>query len=416
MKETVRIRTLIADDDSAVRDALGRLIDKADSLELVGVAEDAQQAIELARSNKPDVALLDVKMPGGGPRAAREIRACSPRTAVLAFTAHEDERSIREMLAAGACSYLVKGTTPGKIVEAIQASANGGTVLSGEVAYRVVSELASRFEQERQADQHSMAWEERIGRVLSGEEELAIVFQPIVDLGTGRIVGLEELARFTSEPVRSPDVWFAEAALVGRSFELEMVAVEAAIASLDRIPPDVFLSVNVSPEAIASPRLGRILDPIPRDRVVLEITEHAPIKDYPKLRNAIMYLRSCGVGLAVDDAGAGYASLRHILQLMPDFIKLDIAITRGIDTESSHRALAKALVAFAREIEATIIAEGVETLTELATLRSLGATLGQGFYLGEPGALPGSYVVEDIVERPHSAVAWAVTRRANESD
>jgi EAL domain-containing protein (putative c-di-GMP-specific phosphodiesterase class I) len=143
----------------------------------------------------------------------------------------------------------------------------------------------------------------------------------------------------------------------------------------------------VSPETVLSSRLDALLDRVPVDRVVLEITEHAHIADYVKLREALTTLRSLGVRLAIDDAGAGYASLRHILQLAPDCIKLDISLTRDIHAVRSQRAMAAALVAFAGETGASIIAEGIETAEELATLRDLGVEFGQGYYLGRPAPL-----------------------------
>jgi EAL domain-containing protein (putative c-di-GMP-specific phosphodiesterase class I) len=218
-----------------------------------------------------------------------------------------------------------------------------------------------------------------------------VIFQPIVDLETGAIVGLEALSRFLAEPVVAPDIWFWEAARARRGVELEMMAIRAALARLDEIPAPVFLALNASPEVVSSAELEGTLGATPRDRVVLEITEHARVADYPGLRAAIMRLRRDGIRLAIDDAGAGYASLRHILQLTPDYIKLDISLTRNIDSWRPQRALAAALVAFAKEIDAVITAEGVETPTELAALRDLGVTLGQGYYLGRPGPLPTDY-------------------------
>lgn len=392
------LRVLVADDDEMMRETLSDLIGDQASLELVALAENAEQAIELAGLEQPDVAILDVKMPGGGARAAREIRACSPATAIIALSAHEDESSVKEMLAAGASSYLVKGASSREVLDAIRASVRGGATLSEAIASQVVSELSARLQRERRRQSHREHWEGRIRRVLSGEDELLTVYQPIVELGSRRVVGVEALSRFTSEPVKSPDVWFAEAAVAGLSLSLEIAAVETAISSLDRLPDGVDLALNVSPDAVMSPRLGGVLDAFRPESIILEVTEHAPIRDYPRLGAALMFLRGCGVRLAVDDAGAGYASLRHIIQLQPDLIKLDISLTRDIDVDPPRRALAAALVTFAREIDARIIAEGIETPAELHVLEDLGVTLGQGFYLGEPGPLAGLFGDADVVQ------------------
>jgi EAL domain-containing protein (putative c-di-GMP-specific phosphodiesterase class I)/DNA-binding NarL/FixJ family response regulator len=377
------IRTLIADDDAEVRSVLIDIIERADSLVLVGVAEDAQQAIELASRQQPDVALLDVKMPGGGPRAAREIRASSPKTAIIALSAHEDARSVQEMLAAGAYNYLTKGTSPQELVEAICSSVDGEVRLSSRAASFVVGELASRLEREREVDEQRFAWDEQIHRILeTGGVEC--VFQPIVALETGEPVGFEALARFDSEPVRSPGAWFAEATALGYALELEIAAVETAISCIDRLPSDAFMTLNVSPASIMSPRLTETIGRAPLDRIIVEVTEHALITDYPKLRSAIAALRRGGARLAVDDVGAGHASLRHILQLDPDLIKLDVSLTREIQTQRTQRAMASALVTFAGEVGASVIAVGIETEAELAVIRELGVPLGQGYYFGRP--------------------------------
>ena len=377
------IRTLIADDDAEVRSVLIDIIERADALELVGVAEDAQQAIELAGRQQPDVALLDVKMPGGGPRAAREIRASSPKTAIIALSAHEDARSVQEMLAAGAYNYLTKGTSPQDLVEAICSSAEGQVRLSSRAASFVVSELASRLQREREVEEQRFAWDEQIHRLLE-RGGLQCVFQSIVSLETGQPVGFEALARFETDPVRSPGAWFAEATALGYTLELEIAAVEAAISSMDRLPSDTFMTLNVSPASIMSPQLTEAIGRVPLDRIIVEVTEHARITDYPRLRSAIAALRRGGARLAVDDVGAGHASLRNILQLDPDLIKLDVSLTREIQTQRPQRAMASALVTFAREVGASVIAVGIETEAELAAIRDLGVPLGQGYYFGRP--------------------------------
>ena len=378
-----RIRTLIADDDAEVRSVLIDIVQRADALELIGVAEDAQQAIELAGRQRPDVALLDVKMPGGGPRAAREIRASSPKTVIIALSAHEDARSVQEMLAAGAYNYLTKGTSPQELVEAICSSVNGHVRLSSQAGSFVVSELASRLQLEHEVDERRLAWREQIQRIVESGG-LECVFQPIVALETGEPVGFEALARFDSEPVRNPGAWFAEATALGYALELEIAAVEAAISCIDRLPSDTFMTLNVSPVSIMSTRLRETIGRVPLDRIIVEVTEHASITDYPKLRAAIGALRRGGARLAVDDVGAGHASLRHILQLDPDLIKLDVSLTREIQTQRTQRAMASALVTFAREVGASVIAVGIETEAELAVIRELGVPLGQGYYFGRP--------------------------------
>jgi EAL domain-containing protein (putative c-di-GMP-specific phosphodiesterase class I) len=219
-------------------------------------------------------------------------------------------------------------------------------------------------------------------------EAFDIAFQPVLALDSGRVVGFEALARFTDLRTRPPDLWFGDAQQAGLSFDLEVAVMRKALLSLSRLPRNTYLAINVSPETAASPEMVRLCTRHAADRIVLEITEHSSVDDYLLLAERARALRNMGVHLAIDDAGAGFASLRHVLRLEPDLIKLDKSITRGIDTRVRHQSLAAALLTFASGTSASIVAEGIETAEELATLKRLGVPYGQGYYLGRPGLLP----------------------------
>lgn len=220
----------------------------------------------------------------------------------------------------------------------------------------------------------------RVAAALAGTVQTAL--QPIVDLATGNVVGVESLARFSDE--RSPEAWFAEAESVGLGVELEIAFVRAGLARLSELPPHAYITLNVSPAAAASLALADALAEAPRGRVVLEITEHCAVVDYASLESALAGFRQGGIRIAVDDAGAGFASLRHVLLLRPDVVKLDGSLTRGIDADPQRRALVAAMVAFARKADCTLVAEGIETPEELDSVRALGVQCGQGFHLGRP--------------------------------
>jgi len=217
---------------------------------------------------------------------------------------------------------------------------------------------------------------------------LSMLFQPIVELSSGSVLGVEALARFATDPVRPPDVWFAEAHRVGVGSDLELAAIRAALTELAALPPNVFLAVNVGPEVLVSRPFARLLHAVDTSRVVIELTEHTKIDDYKPIQRVVSNLRSVGARIALDDTGAGYSGLNHILKLNPNFIKLDRLVTSGIDHDPVRWALATALVSFASSTGATIIAEGIETPGELAVLRGLGIDVGQGYHLGRPGPLP----------------------------
>ena len=259
---------------------------------------------------------------------------------------------------------------------------------SGDVRFmRVLASLLSdEVERQRPLEEVRNETLRRITAAIGGVG-LRMVYQPIVRLDTLAVVGAEALSRFEGGPP-TPDRWFREAAGVGLETELETASLRLALAELPMLPKEVYLSINASPELINLWADRDLPEGVPYERLLLEITEHVPIEDYDILLGALAPLRERGIRVAIDDAGAGYSSFRHILRIKPDVIKLDISITRSVDRDASHRALATALITFAAEIDASLVAEGVETIPEMETLQQLGAGYGQGYLFARPGPLP----------------------------
>jgi EAL domain-containing protein (putative c-di-GMP-specific phosphodiesterase class I) len=251
---------------------------------------------------------------------------------------------------------------------------------------RVLAEIvADQLDREQlESEKRKLEWS-RIRSMLD-RDHVDIEFQPIFDLVDCRIVSLEALARFWTEPMRGPAVWFAEANEVGLGVELELAAMRAALLRLDEFPPEVAIALNVSPGTVLDPRFSELLLDV-AGRVVIEITEHAQVDDYDALRNALAPLRERGAQLAIDDVGAGFANLRHILRLAPDLVKLDLSLTQEIAHDPAREALASSLVGFAEGVGASIVAEGISSDEDLALLRTLGVDYGQGFHLARPSAL-----------------------------
>lgn len=210
------------------------------------------------------------------------------------------------------------------------------------------------------------------------------VIQPIVELSTGAVAGYEALSRFPAPADRPPGLWFEHAGRVGLAQVLELTAIRRACEVLNQIPESSRLNVNASPQTVCAPGLLEILDGVETHRLVIELTEHEAIDDYAALNAAISILRARGVQIAVDDAGAGYASLRHILDIRPEIIKLDMSLTRHIHRDEARRALTSALCDFAANLNASVVAEGIEEQAELDALVSLGIRYGQGYLLGLP--------------------------------
>ncbi|SIQ30577.1 EAL domain, c-di-GMP-specific phosphodiesterase class I (or its enzymatically inactive variant) [Rhizobium sp. RU35A] len=219
-----------------------------------------------------------------------------------------------------------------------------------------------------------------------------IAFQPIIDLCSRSIVGFEALSRFASEPVRSPDKWFADAASAGIGNRLELLAARRAIDESRWLPAGLSININLSPQTILTGDLMPLAALIDPARLVIEITEHTPIDDYAPIEAALKTLRQAGVRIAIDDAGAGYSSLLHVLRLQPDIIKFDTSLTRGIDKDQRRIALVGALVEYSRRTGTAVVAEGVETAEEELVLQGLGVDRGQGYLYGRPK--PASAIAE----------------------
>ncbi|GGC00366.1 sensor domain-containing phosphodiesterase [Cellulomonas carbonis] len=213
-----------------------------------------------------------------------------------------------------------------------------------------------------------------------------LVVQAIVDLMSGEEVGVEALTRF-DDVERSPAEWFATAQSLGLGTALEVAAAASALRS---VPADAThaLSINLSPEAILDGALDELLGGRDHRGVIVEVTEHAPIASYEALEDALRPHRERGVRIAVDDVGAGYASMTHVLRLRPDLVKIDMSLVHGLDGDPVRRALVSAITGLAEQIGADVVAEGVETTGEREALVGLGVRLGQGYLFQRPTPVP----------------------------
>lgn len=224
-----------------------------------------------------------------------------------------------------------------------------------------------------------------------------IVFQPIVSLDDGTRVGVEALSRFPALWGIGPDEAFSQATSIGLGVELEVLAVRCAAARLEDFTG--YLSVNFSPPTLLDARCVELLEQLPLERIVLELSEHDRVEDYGVLMSALAPLRDRGMRLAIDDVGAGFSSLRHIMLTSPQIIKLDRSMVAGVSSDQILLTLVQALVNFGHEAGATIVAEGVETRDDASALRAAGVDLAQGWYFARPGPceqLEDSYEVVDL--------------------
>lgn len=257
-------------------------------------------------------------------------------------------------------------------------------------------------------------WEsrQRLHGMFLSPSQIEVVFQPIVELADERPVGIEALGRIASAEISVPR-WLQGAQAAGIGTELEVLLVRVALSKLPDLPPDMFLSVNISPQSLVSAAFSACLAEHDISRVVFELTEHTQFPDAKTLATQMSYVRERGGRIALDDVGSGYTSIRHVLALAPEFIKLDQTLVELAEHEARHRAMVRALAAFATETGSQSIAEGVETVQQLEMLRELGVGLGQGFLWTRPGPLrgdatqphPRAVVVEDLTVAERSRPA-----------
>jgi len=393
-------RVVIVDDEIVNVTLLERI------LHSIGVTHtsrvtDPREAVTRILDVGADLVLLDLHMPAlDGRSVLAQLRARLPADEylpVLVLTADGTMDARDGALQAGAHDFLTKPLDYTEVTLRVR------NLLETRALHRDLRQHNTRLqaaldahaEDERRAVEEQQARTARIDTALE-PDVLHMVYQPVVDLHRGAPVGFEALARFDCEPRRPPNEWFDEASMIGRGAELELVAARAAIEAIPRLPTGTFMSINLSPAVVMLPQTAALFDGVDRHRVVLELTEHTRVDDYALLLAAMGALQAGGLRVAVDDTGNGYAGLAHLLQLRPQVIKLDRALTGGVDADPARRALATGLVTFAAEIGSTIVAEGIETASELETLRDLGILWGQGYHLGRPGPLQTAAAAPDM--------------------
>lgn len=387
LEQYAEARVLLIDDEPANLALLTQLLSRGGLRNLHSLS-DSRLALEAIASLDPDLVLLDLHMPGiDGYAILAELRrhAAGSYLPVLVLSADTTRQAITRALALGAKDFLTK---PFDIDEATLRVRNlletrelHTTLRHHNVRlHRRLDEFERAAGVELEARQ---AVAQRVSDVMH-DGSMSMVFQPIVDVATGRLVGCEALARFAAAPQQGPERWFADAELAGLGIELETAAVALALRELPALPPHAFLALNVSPSTVLSPAIHELLGAVDTTRIVLELTEHVAVEDYEAVRSGLATLRDGGARLALDDTGAGYAGLRHLLGLRPDIIKLDISLTRDIDHDPVRRALAGALVSFAADVQAQVVAEGVENAAEQDALQRLGVSWAQGYHLARP--------------------------------
>lgn len=219
---------------------------------------------------------------------------------------------------------------------------------------------------------------------LIDSEDVRLAYQPIIDLQSDRCMGIEALARFPA-PYSQPDWTLGASRRIGLSLELERLVIREAWKILPRLADGQFLALNVAPDALVElARRANLRDDLPLSQLVVEVTEHSVVDCYGPLLQELTPLRARGLRIAVDDAGAGYASLRHVLELRPDFVKVDRSLIHGIARDHAQQVAVTAFLSLASDLHARVVAEGVERAEDLEVAVELGVHAAQGYLLGKP--------------------------------
>ncbi|HTT92458.1 MAG TPA: EAL domain-containing protein [Acidimicrobiales bacterium] len=382
---------LIADDATATRRALVELLEDIPDLVCVAAVGDANAAVIAAASFRPDVALLDVMMPGGGGlSAALGIRDVSPQTRMLAYSVSADRTSVIQMLRSGARGYLVKGSPAKDLIDGLRRCGDGFTALSEGLSEHLVAEMGELGRAEQEDSAAARARYERFLKLLQPGGSTP-TYQPVVNLRTGGLAGYEALTRFGDQMGSTTEEIFREAHQVGLGVDLELhtarLAVNAFGPEMAR-SEDTYLAVNASPGLLYRPALLEVLSQLPAERVIVEITEQRQFESYVQLRETVQLVHERGMRVAVDDTGSGFASLQRLVDVRPEIVKLDRGLTSQIDSDAPRRALVTAIRHFADDMGITVVAEGIEREEQLIVLRDIGVDCGQGYLLGRPAPLP----------------------------
>jgi DNA-binding NarL/FixJ family response regulator len=369
------ITVLVAEDEQEVRDVLSAVISTDSRLRLVASAGEAETAIELASQQQPDVALVDVRMPGGGGvRAAREIVRRSPPTRVIAFSAFEDVETVLSMLRAGARYYVSKADPTDEILHTIHRAAEDVDDRRTEIE-RVVVALDEWRDHRRQRSSQN---EVRVERVRSALERgaMGVELHPVLRLTSGNVVGREAVPCF---PVTgdSANAMVADARSVGMLKQLELSFVDLALSELDGLTDGEWLGIAMSPETALSAQLLDALDGSAPSRIVLQLNDPNPLFDRIGVERAMQLWRGAGARLAVQDVGCGAETLRMFVRVRPEFVYLDPVLSAHVDRDLSRQRVVRALVSIAQDVGSTVVATGILSNDVRDALTQLGVELGR---------------------------------------
>jgi EAL domain-containing protein (putative c-di-GMP-specific phosphodiesterase class I) len=368
---------LLVDDEPTIVRGFARILTAAGFS--VQVAHDGREAAELARQKSFDVIVSDIAMPEmNGLQLLRSVREHDLDVPVILMTGGPAIESAVQAMEYGALRYLIKPVEAKQLEEVV---ARATRLHQMAKIKREALELF-RLEGKHLGDRAGL--EVRFANAL---KTLWLAFQPIVSWSSKSVIAYEALVRNEEPTLRAPPDLFEAAERLGRLRELGRIIRDRVAQTLVEIPVEGELFVNVHALELDDDSLFAISSPLSAfaKRVVLEITERAPLDKIKDANGRVAQLRAMGYRIAIDDLGAGYAGLTSFAQLEPEVVKVDMSLIRGLDQSPTKQKLLRSIVGLCRDLEIKMIAEGIETVEERDTLVRLGGDLCQGYLFARPG-------------------------------
>lgn len=365
-------RILLVDDEPAILKLLERQLE-AHPWELL-TATSGEEALAILAREPVDVVLTDDAMPGmSGSRLLTRLRAEYPDVLRILLTGRASvEAAIRAVNEARVFRFLQKPCVAGEIAAAID-----------EGLERVSRMRRTRSREAAQQTRDVAELEEDLARA---QEQLWLAVQPVVSAKTALVHGYEALLRSDASGMENPVTLFEVAGRLGRKIDLSRRVRALAARLCPRLPGECILLVNLNPEDLEDSELLQGLEPLAEHaaRVVLEVTERDGLEDEDRLHDRIRTLRELGYRVALDDLGAGYASLNSLAMLTPDFVKFDMSLIREIDRSKTKRRVVEHMLDLCNDLGIRTIAEGIETEEEYDVVRDIGCDYLQGYLFGRP--------------------------------
>jgi EAL domain-containing protein (putative c-di-GMP-specific phosphodiesterase class I)/ActR/RegA family two-component response regulator len=370
-------RVLVVDDDAAIIDVFSRVLSSA-GYDVVR-AGDGQEAQRYIDTSSFEVIVSDISMPGmNGVELLRAVRRHDADVPVILVTGEPDVHTAIQAVEYGALRYLLKPVDAKTLVNVVSMA-----VRLHELA-RLKRQAISVIREPGAAVFDRAGLEARFRDAL---DQVWMAYQPIVLPATRRVFAYEAFVRSRSDALPRPDLLLDAGERLNRLHELGRIIRAQVAETLPALDPDLALFVNVHPEELNDDELFDESAPLSRmaRRVVLEVTERARLDPVPDLERRFETLRALGYRLAVDDLGAGYAGLSSFVQIRPEIVKIDMALSRGVENDPTRRNVIRSLLEVCRDLHIDVVIEGVETRDQSRVLQELGAGLLQGYFFAQPG-------------------------------